>query len=126
MLSFNKIFLNIDYKVYMTLNSIKFLLKLKNSALKQKISCVCLVSFQKIQLCKILYKKGLIQSFFIKEKYIFVQHRFLNSFSPLRTLKLISRPSRIIILSNKIIHRLKVSSSVFFFNLKRTLYFKRM
>lgn len=99
----------------MTLNSIKFLLKLKNSALKQKISCVCLVSFQKIQLCKILYKKGLIQSFFIKEKYIFVQHRFLNSFSPLRTLKLISRPSRIIILSNKIIHRLKVSSSVFFF-----------
>lgn len=99
----------------MTLNSIKFLLKLKNSALKQTFYCVCLVSFQKIQLCQLLYKKGLIQSFSVKDNYIVVHHRFLNGFSPLRTLKLISRPSRVVVLSNKIIHRLKVSSSIFFF-----------
>ena len=99
----------------MTLNSIKFLLKLKNSAFKLKISCVCLASVQKIQLCKLLYKKGLIQQFIVQNNFLIVQNRFVNNSSPLINLKIISRPSRTIILSNKIIHRLKVSSSVFFF-----------
>ena len=61
----------------MTLNSIKFLLKLKNSAFKTTFSCVGLVSLQKIQLCKFLYKKGLIQNFFIKNNKILVQNRFV-------------------------------------------------
>lgn len=99
----------------MTLNSIKFLLKLKNSAFKLEISCVCLASVQKIQLCKLLYKKGLIQQFIVQNNFLIVQNRFVNNSSPLINLKIISRPSRTIILSNKIIHRLKVSSSVFFF-----------
>jgi len=99
----------------MTLNSIKFLLKLKNSAFKLMFSCVCLASNDKIQLCKLLYKKGLIQNFVVKNNYIIVHNRFVNNSSPLKNFKLISRPSRTIILSNKIIHRLKVSSSVFFF-----------
>ena len=99
----------------MTLNSIKFLLKLKNSAFKGELSCVCLASFQKIQLCKLLYKKGLIQNFIVKNKCITIQHRFVNDFSPLINLKLVSRPSRTVVLTNKVIHRLKNFSSVFFF-----------
>lgn len=99
----------------MTLNSLKFLLKLKNSASKSSFSCVCLVSSQKIQLCKLLYKKGLIQNFCVKNNYIIVQNRYIYGSSPLINLKLVSRPSRSIVLSNKIIHRLKVSSSEYFF-----------
>jgi ribosomal protein S8 len=98
----------------MNITIINFLIQIKNASLfnKNKISS----KFSKLRylLIKLLYNKGLIQSFYVENNFIIIFIRYINNKSLLKDLKIFSKPSHKIFLKFSDICKIKEQKIIFF------------
>ena len=104
----------------MSINTIRFLLQLKNASLAQNEFISIKHNRRYINLLKILYQEGFIQSFRIetdlktKSKTIIIILRYYSNKPVFSSLKLISTPSLINYISLKNLYKLNDKKFVFF------------
>jgi small subunit ribosomal protein S8 len=85
----------------MNTNLIKFLVKLKNASLSQKEAIIVKYNFLYLDLVKVLYREGLIQSFQIEKDevqgdlHIRIILRYFYNKSVFKNLKIFSKPSHV-------------------------------
>jgi len=105
----------------MKINTIRLLLKLKNSALVNKEFTVLEYNRKYISLLNILYTEGFIQSFKVQKnislnkKHLIVFLRYYHNKSNVKNLKILSTPSLTRYLSLREITFLRDKKFVFFF-----------
>lgn len=85
----------------MNTNLIKFLIKLKNASLSQKETIVVKYNFLYLDLAKVLYREGLIQSFQVEREnsqenlQIKIVLRYFYNKSVFKNLRIFSKPSHV-------------------------------
>jgi ribosomal protein S8 len=70
-----------------------FLVQLKNAAIAQRVHLKFLYNKKLVSLAFSLYKEGLIQSFFVKNGYLFIVLRSFLGQNCLSYIKLLSKPT---------------------------------
>jgi ribosomal protein S8 len=99
----------------MTINTIRFLINLKNYSILKKEIFKQKYSKQILEIVKCLYREGFIQSFFLEQKgsdfYINILLRFFFNKPVFKNLKVLSTPSKLKVLSFK--HLAKISTKKF-------------
>jgi small subunit ribosomal protein S8 len=111
----------------MNTNLIKFLVKLKNASFAQKETIAVDFNLSHIELLKILYLEGLIQSFRVerenatKKKSLFIKVtlRYFHNKPILKSLKIFSKPSHLKYIKYSDICKIRDSKFMFFLSTTR-------
>ena len=93
----------------MNINLINLLSKLKNASFSKKEQISVVYNSLCLDVVRLLYKEGFIQSFFVKQTQfssgkklkIFITLRYFNNKSVFKNLKIFSKPSKINFLNTK-------------------------
>jgi ribosomal protein S8 len=99
----------------MNINIINFLIQIKNASLFHKTSLKLKSSKLRYLFAKLLYNKGLIQSFYLENTYLTIFIRYINNKSLLKELIIFSKPSHKIFLKFSDICKIKDQKIMFFF-----------
>lgn len=113
----------------MNINLIKFLSKLKNASLSKQERISIPYNKLYLEVIKLLYREGFIQSFFIKPAFsrltneftLFVTLRYVNSKSVFKNLRIISTPSRVNYLNIKDLSKVSNKKNVLFLSTSKGL-----
>jgi ribosomal protein S8 len=91
---------------------IELLIKIKNVALlgREKLSCV--YDKKNLSIVEFLYKEGLLRTFFIEGREILIHLNVYDNRSPLKKIKIISKPSYKKYLSYRDISRIETRKSI--------------
>ena len=91
---------------------IALLIKLKNSSLIKSHQVTTFYNAKKLNLVKFLYQQGVLQSYSIKGRFLLMHPRYLENYSLLTKLQIVSKPSLSKMLVLKDISKLQNSRSV--------------
>jgi len=113
----------------MNINLINFLLKLKNASLSKQESVSTPYNKLYLDVVRLFYKEGFIQSFFVKKivsrlnnKFvIFIVLKYINNKSIFQNLRVISIPSRINYLNIKDLSKISNKKLVLFLSTSKGL-----
>ena len=113
----------------MNINLINFLSKLKNASLSKQEQISIPYNKLYLKVVELLYKEGLIQSFFIKpvssrltNKFtLFISLRYINNKSIFKSLKFISIPSNLSYLNIKSLSKISNKKIILFLSTNKGL-----
>lgn len=100
---------------------IKFFIALKNATTLKKELVFCFYNKTFLKIIKLLYQKGLIKDFSIKQSHILIYLKYTFNLSALSNLKIVSKPSWPLFLSFKEICKLSEKNIIFFFSTNKGL-----
>ena len=105
--------LNITLNNFMKNARVNLLICLKNMSLRGKEQVTLPFTKKSLTLLNFLYKEGLIQHFYVKDKKILVVLKNFRFSNPLFDLKVISKPSYSLYLNYLNISKIKLSKKIF-------------
>jgi small subunit ribosomal protein S8 len=105
----------------MNKQAVKFLISIKNGSLSKKTFTCFEYNVFLVNICVLLYKEGLIQSFKIQEKILIVFFRYSYEKSVLKNLTILSTPSNTRYLNSVQMNRLTNKRKLFFVSTNRGL-----